>query len=512
MLLLRVLRYRAMRKLSDIRWFAKDDCGELLGNWGRCWHKSCSYSVDTLFVNQYMPTRTLTFRDCVYGVMLVCSSQVQADGSSWNGSYAANGGCYCIGEQSRYIDSKIVPTPVGGQSIAQVCDRVGDGPMLQKVNGKFNYTVYPDAQCGNGPFSDAKTNQNKECIGHLGINGEDCATNGPRWDLIHAYSRQIEKSTVNGIDSKVTGGSRHIEPPIKKMPEANDEISEASTISVAEIARARANSEPILTRKPKIVEPQTREQIRARQLVHMAEARERAKLAKSAQLNLVSESGAGLSSDTTAVPAKPEQIKPSQTAASKKASVDSVTEIAKIPAVTKETPTALTALKLPVQPSHSDPDFNYIEAAPVNYDFGGAGMSIAASKTNNNRMQYVLKVAAANAYQEAAIGVGMFFKPSKASRTTLMVRAGLEYGSMEFDNGTVKTTHADSGVFATVATRVAFTSQFVLQAGVGYSSFFEGDVIGFGAAFYHITRKLDLTAKAEIGDNDLLGFGIRYHY
>ena len=127
-------------------------------------------------------------------------------------------------------------------------------------------------------------------------------------------------------------------------------------------------------------------------------------------------------------------------------------------------------------------------------------------------MHYVLQVAAANTYQEAAIGVGMFFKPSEAGRTTLMVRAGLEYGSMNFKNSIAETTHTDSGVFATMATRVVLTSQFEFQAGFGYSSFFEGDVIGFSAAFYHITPKLDLTAKTEIGDNDLLGFGIRYHY
>jgi len=93
-----------------------------------------------------------------------------------------------------------------------------------------------------------------------------------------------------------------------------------------------------------------------------------------------------------------------------------------------------------------------------------------------------------------------------------MVRAGLEYGEFSFRNRFLRADLSDTGAFAALATRFAVTREFELQAGVSYSSFFEGDVIGFGAAFYHFTPKLDLTAKTEIGDNDLFGFGIRYHY
>jgi len=103
-------------------------------------------------------------------------------------------------------------------------------------------------------------------------------------------------------------------------------------------------------------------------------------------------------------------------------------------------------------------------------------------------------------------------KPDESDRAMLIVRAGVEYGSLSFQNGAIKATHSDSGVFADITTKVAVTRQFKLQAGVSYSSFFEGDVIGIGAAFYQLTPKLDLTAKTEIGDNDLIGFGIRYHY
>lgn len=453
--------------------------------------------------------------------MLACFTQVQASGSSWDGSYAAKGGCYCVGEQGRNIDSQIVPTPIGGQSVAQICERVGDGPTLLKVNGKFNYTVYPDAQCGNGPFPDSISSEDDKCMGHLGVSGEDCAIRGPRWDLADAYSKEKKVLQGDAKEISITGGSRHIAPPAKKVSKVDGKKQPGSNASVAEIARNRSDAKKIVRRTSDVNVPETREQIRARQLVHLAAARKRAKLAASAKSETLSESvNSSLPDVVTA--AKPETAKSVQsgatvqadasTTASTKASIDSVADATQSAAITKDTPAAVTALKLPTRLRTGVPDFNFIEAAPVTYDFGGAGLSIAASKSSHNRMQYVLMAAAADTYQEAAIGVGTFFTPSKADRITLMVRAGLEYGEFSFRNRFLRADLSDTGAFAALATRFAVTREFELQAGVSYSSFFEGDVIGFGAAFYHLTQKLDLTAKTEIGDNDLFGFGIRYHY
>jgi len=437
-----------------------------------------------------MPTRRLTIHACTYGVMLACSLVVQAEASLWDGSYAAKGECYCVGELSRNIDSQILPTPVGGQSVAQICERVGDGPTLQKINGKFNYTVYPGAQCGHEPIPDTTITQSTDCIGHRGVIGEDCAGRGPQWNLAYAYSKKAKTSAGKVENSIVTGGSRYIEPPTRNNSEADGINRLASNTSVAEIARVRSNAKKIPKRTPKVVVPETREQIRARQLIHLEAARQRANLVTKPVQSYLSE----------------------QTEAATKASVESVADTTTTPAVTKDALPTVAALKLPAEFSFGDPDFNYVEAAPVNYDFGGAGMSIAASKSSHNRMQYLVTAATAETYQEAALGVGMFFKPDESDRAMLIVRAGVEYGSLSFQNGAIKATHSDSGVFADITTKVAVTRQFKLQAGVSYSSFFEGDVIGIGAAFYQLTPKLDLTAKTEIGDNDLIGFGIRYHY
>jgi len=456
-----------------------------------------------------MPIRRLTIHACAYGVMLACSTQAHADAPTWNGSYVAAGSCYCVGEQSRHIDSQILPTPVGGQTVAQICERLGEGPTLRKINGKFNYIVYPDAQCGNGPFPDSTILDNKHCIGHLGVSGEDCELRGPKWDLSDAYSRAAKKSEAITMKSMVTGGSRYIKPPVSQVSNEAEENYPTSNTSVTEIVRTRSSKKKIVQRTREKVVPETREQIRARQLVHLAAARKRAKLAQS---NTANETVGELQSNATAISVNPEIVTPAQSETSTKASVESVADTAATPAITTDAPTKVAALKVPAILSISNPDFDYIEAAPVSYDFGGAGMSVAASKSSHSRMQYVLSASAAETYREAAIGVGMFFTPPEDKRVTLMVRAGLEYGLFNFKNSNVQADVSDTGAFAGVATRVAINRQFVLQAGISYSSFFEGDVIGFGSVFYHLTPKLDLTAKAEAGDNDLFGFGIRYHY
>jgi len=500
-----------------------------------------------------MPIRRLTIHACTYGVMLACATSAQAGASLWNGSYVAEDSCYCVGEQSRYIDSQIVPTPIGGQSVAQVCKRLSNGPMLQKFNEKFNFTVYPDAQCGNGPFPDAIARGNDQCLGHLGINGEDCATRGPRWNLSEAYAKDATPPVDNSTNSLVTGGSRHIKPPVKRTASKTVEAQQAENTSVAEIARIRANSKKIARKDQKVekvqkvkqaqkpVVPETREQIRARQLVHLEAARKRAELANADQINSDQNSVEGLlpqvaaasgdadkavtkgstiesakvkssiSQDTNIASVEADDATPVKPESASKSSLESVAESTKTPAVVKESPT-VPALKVPAGLGPVNPQYDYFEASPLTYDFGGAGLGIAVSKSSHNRMQYVLKAAAADTYREASIGFGMFFQPAEAERTTLMVRAGLEYGLFNFRNEVVKADLSDTGVFAEFASRYAFTRKFDLQAGVSYSSFFEGDAVVYSAAFYQLTPKLDLTVKSELGDNNLIGFGIRYHY
>lgn len=229
------------------------------------------------------PKLRLTIHTCIYGVMLVSPALAGANSAPWNGSYVAEGECFCSGTQGREIDSQIVPTPVGGQSISQVCERVGDGPKLQKVNGKFNFTIYPDAQCGNGPFSVPVSTEMLHCLGHLGVMDEDCSDKGPKWDLKGAYSST--PTVVWGISDTpaVTDGSHYVKPPIKQTASAavGNAIERGQEPTSTEIAHIRSNSTMITRVTPKAISkkpPETLEQLRAQQLTQLDVARERARL------------------------------------------------------------------------------------------------------------------------------------------------------------------------------------------------------------------------------------------
>jgi len=109
-----------------------------------------------------------------------------ADGA-WQGSYSADGQCFCSGEVAAAVASQIVPTPIGGQTVKQVCTRVGQGPELNKDAGLFNYPVYEDPQCGHGPHVASSQTRDEGCMGSLDGAFELCSPKGPEWDLNQAY-------------------------------------------------------------------------------------------------------------------------------------------------------------------------------------------------------------------------------------------------------------------------------------------------------------------------------------
>lgn len=472
-----------------------------------------------------MPMRKLTIHACALGVTLSSSLLASANAASWDGSYAADGECFCTGTQGRDIDSLIVPTPIGGQSIKQVCERLGTGPALQKVNGKFNFPVYADAQCGNGPFSSDAASIDENCSGHLGVAGEDCVGKGPEWNIKSAYATPAETKPGISESRVVTGGSHYITPPPTTSVSSATVDSVAST-PVAQIANVRSQSKRIV--KPV---PLTPEQLRARQLVQIEAARERARLRAERELNesatnanpvlqaAQSESDDGgeiiLTEEQKALKAKAESAvvakKETETA------VETVTQLAEVDSSNTEStaatlPGTYSALRLPVATRNSAREFDYVEGMPVTYDFGGAGMSVGASVSSQNRMQFLLQASAAETYQEALLGIGFIHSPKNADRLTLLVSAGVEYGKFEFQGSVVDANLSSTGAYLGLSSRFVVNNKFELQAGVGYSSFFEGDATVFGSAFYHLTPNLDLTTKAEAGDNDSLGFGIRYYY
>lgn len=107
----------------------------------------------------------------------------------WVNSYSVDDSCYCAPKIDASLSKKISPTPVGGKSIGQICERIGQGPGLIFENDEFNYPVYTDAQCGNGPAvqSDAA---NEDCEGRLTDDDIICMGTGPVWDLKTAFARK----------------------------------------------------------------------------------------------------------------------------------------------------------------------------------------------------------------------------------------------------------------------------------------------------------------------------------
>lgn len=460
----------------------------------------------------------LTIHACTLGVTLISSQLVSADTAPWNGSYVAEGECFCTGTQGREIDSRIIPTPVGGQSISQICERVGTGPTLQKVNGKFNFPVYADAQCGHGPFSSNSGNTDAACSGHLGVAGEDCVGPGPKWNIQSVFDKSQDASPGISDTPSVIGGSRYILPPTASVTantqESTTDVDQLAQTSVKAIVETRSKSTQIVK-----AAPLTREEIRARQLVQMEAARERANLlaGKSATAHLeiilseeqkAAEGDAKLASQ--AVETKPavtnsnEAIETTTQSIAKSAVTDSSNTTATLPTTT-------SALKLPVSTRNSAREFDYVEGLPISYAFGGAGVQVAAS-ISSHRLQYLLQASVADTYQEALVGVGFFLSPSSADRLTVLLSTGIEYGKFQFQGESVSANLSDAGAYLGLSSRFVVNAKFELQAGVGYSSFFEGDATVFGSAFYHLTPNLDITTKAEGGDNDSLGFGVRYYY
>ncbi len=485
-----------------------------------------------------MPKRRLTIHACVAGVLLAGTAVAKADVAPWSGSFAADGQCFCTGSVGREIDSRIVPTPVGGQSVAQVCERVGEGPRLQKVNGKFNYTVFEDRQCGHGPILDTKADQ--QCLGHLGVAGEDCAAKGPRWDLDTAYSSTETPKPGISVASSDTSGPRYIQPQVKasgsqltqsnKQPEVDTKDFGASAyISVEEIAAIRKDAQPLAKVstpevKPQVITkpiikkpvPETREQLRARQQLHLVEARERARMRAVAEA-VATDTQAPIASTVLPAPpiaaAKSEEVKPELVDTDiNSADETAMSTAAELSSDAAPAPTLLSALQFPLSLNRGSKDFDFIEAAPVNYDFGGAGMRLTASKSSMDQLQYFLRASLAESYQEVALGLGYFISPQRLPRLTFMASSGFETGRLEFRDDSLEAELTDTGVFMEVASRFAVSSQFKLQGGVSYSSFFEGDFIGFGEALFNLTSDIDLSARVEAGDNDMLGFGVRYHY
>ena len=158
----------------------------------------------------------------------------------WVNSYSVDDTCYCAPNLSSSLSKKIVPTPVGGKSVAQICQRIGPGPELTLKDGEFNYPTYTDAQCGNGPAPLASAETEKDCEGRLFADDILCNGTGPAWDLKAAYAtnKQVAKVARVTVDRTPSASG----PALTQSDE-----NEPETIKPAPKVRVVVKTEPVTT-------------------------------------------------------------------------------------------------------------------------------------------------------------------------------------------------------------------------------------------------------------------------
>lgn len=533
---------------------------------------------------------------------------VNVAAAEWTGSYATGSGCYCAGTLSSQLAHRMAPTPIGGQSIAQICGRVGSGPTLNKVDGRFNYPVYKDAQCGNGPFPAGTKPVDDSCAGTVEPGTDDCQAIGPLWDLQAAYSDESNVARAsasvaannNSVKRATTKTSRYVDAqsiakkPISEVPAAVENVARARSgvaqrtviidgktfreapagtpesgglpgsrivldglVFVAVVDGEQIES-PVetapITRQPiaKVLPKKSEEINRVRQEKLIADARKRLKLQESeAKQRSVPTAATVVRSDAAADTEQVEKVEVVETAkgvqketVAKKLDVteNEVTQVASrkqrkqsnIPEKLVETDRQnaleeaattvasdsgktsesvfVNALRMPPATRTSSRDFSYLDAMPVSYDFGGAGMWLEGSAVGGSGVRYLARAGLANDYQEVMLGASWFMTPAKADRLTLVGTVAAEAGHFDFEAPDISTDYESMGMYLGIASRAVINDRFELRVGLGYSSFFEGDFTLDGGAFYHINRQLDVVSRFEIGDNDSLGIGVRYYY
>lgn len=473
----------------------------------------------------------------LFGVVWGLSPSVNAEGEPR--SYVADNQCFCNLPASSFLNDRIVATPVGGQSVAQVCERIGTGPALTKNDGEYNFPVYDDTQCGHGPGYSG-------FVGLLNESGTDLKE-GPKWDLAAAYATSTESSPVSADvklaaaqpvepsdtsdvvpvaksdDTPQTSLTRRFKSRYVQAPETtstkkvSDGVDKGIDKPIASKPKPKASTRKLAAKSsaPTLSQKQI-EQLPLAKTEPLQDAADAAvattkvteapsstiEKATSAELLPLNEEASITVKETVTQEAASNQKEIQQVAENISSSSDNATPSLPVS----------NALRLPESVRASSQEFAYISLMPVNYEFGGNGGRFTASYAQNNKVRYILRAAAAETYQEVSVGASYIVTPRQADRLTFALTAGVEYGNFTLQSQSVETTVDDTGVFAQFGSRFVVNNRFELQGGLGVSGFFEGDPHAFGAALYHLTKTLDLSGEFEVGDNDSVGLGIRYYY
>ena len=470
-------------------------------------------------------------------------------------SYSVGDKCYCNLSSTSPLGRRMVGTPIGGQSVSQVCERIGKGPELTSTAGIFDHPVFDDAQCGHGPGLPGY-------VGLLNNSGND--SKGPKWDLAAAYgangnraesgststasatssntSTTNESAEVASTNSGSSTGSvtrfksRYLSLPTASEEGESDELAESATSEAVEQVSPtveQADTKPVeiiesTPIKQATTKPATKVEAKPVQQAASSSSGDSASeiAQKSAEVNQPaieeqavaktepvrneSKTAASVATETPAEPVVDAEPTESSSEA-EEVVAEAVTPKPESEGAAIKVPVS-NAFVLPPQVRASSRNFEYVSLLPITYDFGGAGLQVAGSYKYLDNLGFNARAGLATDYQELALGASYIITPTNADRFTFELTGGLEFGRFNLEGQGVETTLTDTGIFGRAKSRFVINNQFEVQGGVGFSSFFDGDPHIFGAALYHLTRQLDITGEVEVGDNDSLGVGVRYYY
>lgn len=449
-------------------------------------------------------------------------------------SYTANNSCYCNLSANSSLHKRIVGTPVGGQTVMQVCERIGEGPALKKSAGQYNFPVFDDMQCGHGPGETGYR-------GLLSDMGPE-SVNAPKWDLAKVYSEssktlaastankatlvtpekadELAKSSEATKPATTSSGStaRRFKPRYVKVPSTSSGSNAERTKAVEKPVVAKNTPKPTPVQQPVVKKPvvvskripiPTREYTQDQSDIESLPLAETIPMTGDVTESVTSTAPESNRSTVNETITTEEVIVAQEPLDEGRVIAENVNSA---PNSTEQTIAVSNTFRMPPSVRASSREFEYISFTPVSYDFGGAGVRFTASTMQGDNLRLILRAALARTYHEGIVGASYVYTPREANRLTFALTGGVEYGRFTLEDQNIETTVSDSGFFAQINSRFVVNNRFELQGGVGISSFFDGDPHAFGAAFYHITKKLDLTGEFEVGDNDSLGLGIRYYY
>ncbi len=502
--------------------------------------------------------------------LIVQGSVVLADSGTvppWVNSYAADGQCFCAPELPAEYKRKVLPTPVGGQSVAQVCQRIGPGPALTLTGNTFNYPVYADPQCGHGPANHGLTDDIAVCDGQMTIDAQDCIGVGPEWDLVSAYSRPApaskEDSTnvasvVNTAATTATPTSAEAEVASVAAPDVKEEADEPirfATVVKTEVIKpapikpapvsdraftsdaegslplATVVSEKPLKSKESTVQARTsvatppkalvsepvivkRDVVDTASITPEPETPQVATVDPLDSPDLTEDPLVAEAAEANESPVADDSISALAEGASENtaiqrsdASEEAVALVAESQSeeITSVEPATAARVATPLDRSLNQRGF--ISLIPVNYDFGGAGLAVGGGLSVVDNWMLTARAAAANTYSEARIGIER--QQQLASLPVdFFLAAGFEHGRFDWTDAE----HDDSGVFASGALGYQFAPALTGAAGLNISTFFEGDPSLFGQLAWRVSKALSVTGQAELGDNDNVGVGVMFNY